>query len=60
MSFLFGDKRKPKIRPKVDPNSLEFRKNVSLILKQRHNPDFLKRLAAEKEYQKYLKEKNKK
>ncbi len=59
MTFLFGDNRKPKVRPKIDPSSPEFRKSVSLILKQRHNPEFLKRLAAEKEYQKYLKEKDK-
>ncbi len=53
MTFLFGDKRKLKVKPKIDPNSPEFRKSVSLILKQRHNPEFLKRMAFEKELKKY-------
>lgn len=47
MGFLFADNRQPKVKPKIDPNSPEFRKTISLILGERHSSDFLKRAAAD-------------
>jgi len=54
----FEDKRVPKKRT-ADTTSPAYKKMVSNIINNRFSSETIKSMQAEKEYQKYLKEKNK-
>lgn len=65
MTFLFGQKAietKPKPPPSaiIKPLTNKEKEMLSRILGGRYNSGFIKDMQAEKEYQKFLKEENKK
>lgn len=55
---LFADKRVP-VKPKIDTTSPEYKEMLRTIIYYRYDSEILRSIEADKEYEKYLKEKDK-
>lgn len=55
----FADNRVRVANPRLDTTSPKYQKMLSNMINKRYEPDFIKCLVAEKEYQEYLMNKDK-